>query len=196
MLSTFTFDAIGVRPLLVHNIRLANPLDQYAREMRVINARRNKTVEDLAALARLEFEGGLYINEAGPFIPSTWVEAALKRAATLTRQGTAVERAVLIGDDFPLAYDGPRDAAALWGAGFYDSRMVRINKSRVLRTRPMFARWSARLHGLVDLEMLDGSDLEAIAVRCGDYVGLGDYRPTFGRFNVENFAVSAIEQAA
>lgn len=123
----------GTSPLLVHNIRLANPLDPIAREMKTISAKRKKTDEDHELLARLEFEGGLYwTDDIGPYIPGVNVEKALVEGGRITKQGKQVERGLFVSDnEIPLLYSGPRDVKGLWAdQSFVSTMAVKVGQSR------------------------------------------------------------------
>jgi hypothetical protein len=56
----------GQSPLVMHNERLADPLDEFTRAIGAISKKRNKTEADHMEIGRLEFFGGLYAN---PMIP-------------------------------------------------------------------------------------------------------------------------------
>jgi hypothetical protein len=129
----------GTAPLLMHNVRLANPLDPIARAMKETSGKRKKTDEDLERLARLEFEGGLYVDSAGPYLPGANIEKCLVEGARVTRQGKQVERGLFVTDnEVPLLYDGPRTADGLWADESFRSMMaVKVGTSRVMRCRPM-----------------------------------------------------------
>ena len=78
------------------------------------------TDEGIEQLARLEFAGGLYHDaDMGPYLPSENITGALVAAAKATRQGKTVSRALLLLDDSPLAYEGPRDIDGLWAGCTY-----------------------------------------------------------------------------
>jgi hypothetical protein len=73
---------------------------------------------------------------------------------------------------------------------YLDVRPVVINRARVVRIRPTFAPgWELEF----EIEVLDDQiqpDLvQDILVFAGKTVGIGDYRPRFGRFNVTHFEV-------
>lgn len=175
----------GTSPLLVHNIRLANPLDPIAREMKTISAKRKKTDEDHELLARLEFEGGLYwTDDIGPYIPGVNVEKALVEGGRITKQGKQVERGLFVSDnEIPLLYSGPRDVKGLWAdQSFVSTMAVKVGQSRVMRTRPMFRQWMLEAVAELDSGLLSVEQLQAIADDAGSMVGLGDYRPRYGRF--------------
>lgn len=175
----------GTTPLIVHNIRLANPLDPIAKAMKAISGKRTKTEDDHLQLARLEFEGGLYLDpEVGPFIPGANVEKSIIEGARVTKQGKQVERGLFVIDNvIPIIYDGPRTVDALWADENYRSVMaVRIGQQRVMRTRPLFRSWALDVDAELDPGLLSAEQLEAIIVDAGSMVGIGDHRPRYGRF--------------
>ena len=47
---------------MMHNARLANPLDPLVQEIKKLTGKRKKTEDDLLQIARLEWEGGFYFN--------------------------------------------------------------------------------------------------------------------------------------
>jgi hypothetical protein len=177
----------GTAPLLMHNVRLANPLDPIARAMKETSGKRKKTDEDLERLARLEFEGGLYVDAVGPYLPGANIEKCLVEGARVTRQGKQVERGLFVTDnEVPLIYDGPRDADSLWADESYRSMMaVKVGTARVMRCRPIFRAWVLEASAEMDGAQLNLDTLQAIAADAGAMVGLGDYRPRYGRFMAE-----------
>lgn len=177
----------GTAPLLMHNVRLANPSDTIARSMKEISGKRKKTDEDYDRLARLEFEGGLYMDPVvGPFVPGKNVEKSIVEGGRITKNGKQVERGLFVTDnECPLIYSGPRDAQALWDAGFADAQVVKVGMARVVRTRPIFREWSVEAEAILDPGLLNLDTLRAIAADAGAMCGIGDYRPRYGRFTVE-----------
>lgn len=77
---------IGQTPFLMHNSRLANPLDVYTKEIAKRSGKRKKTEEDIEELARLEWEGGLYLNDGEIKIPMRVVNKTLERGATKQKE--------------------------------------------------------------------------------------------------------------
>ena len=67
-------------------------------------------------------------------------------------------------------------------------RMVKVQKQRVMRTRPIFRDRSATFSILLDETQLDPRQVVDILHLAGRYVGLGDWRPRFGRFEVTGTA--------
>lgn len=69
-----------------------------------------------------------------------------------------------------------------------DSRPVRIQKARILRRRPLLKEWSLEFEiSVLDEDLLPKEVLNSILITAGQSVGIGDYRPRFGRFIVEEF---------
>lgn len=174
-------------PLLMHNERLANPLDPAVKALKPLHAKRKKTEDDYEALSYLEFKGGIYHDEAmGPYIPAHWILGTVRDGAEMTKQGRDVVRAVMLQEtQVRLDYVGPRDIDGLWKKQFYDRRMVGNQKNRVLRTRPRFDKWSIEFGLMFDETVFDSPQMVGILQTAGRMVGLGDYRPVFGRFDVE-----------
>ena len=179
----------GTAPFLMHNIMMSDPLNPTVREMKKITSDKKfkNTDEGIEQLARLEFAGGLYHDaDMGPYLPSENITGALVAAAKATRQGKTVSRALLLLDDSPLAYEGPRDIDGLWAdVRFRDRRMVKVGTSKVARTRARFDKWRAEFDGDLDTELINLREFAEIAELAGRAEGVGDYRPRFGRFVAE-----------
>lgn len=180
----FTITLTGTAPLLMHNSRLANPLDPATKALKRVLSKRNKTDDDYEQIARLEFTGGLYLDpNVGPYIPAENIARCLVDAARLTKMGVKVTRGVFISTDVnPLAYDGPRDDQGLWDADFRHMASVKVKMARNMRCRPQFPQWRVQADGVLDPSVLELSDLASIADNAGSLIGLGDWRPRFGRF--------------
>jgi hypothetical protein len=74
---------------------------------------------------------------------------------------------------------------------FIDKRRVMIQRNGITRQRPaMNAGWEAtvELHVLLP-EYISSTMLNETIQSAGRLIGVGDFRPTFGRFNVTNFKV-------
>jgi hypothetical protein len=185
----FTVEIEGIAPLLMHSARLADPLDEATKALAKVTGKRKKTDDDHAEVSRLEFLGSLYVSqEFGPFIPGQNLEACLFKGATRTKLGTALKSALLIPQNVnPLIYVGPRDPGELWKSETFVHRAsVKVGTSRVIRTRPVFPTWQVVFEGELDTEVVDQGQFENIAETAGRLVGLGDWRPRFGRFKVNS----------
>lgn len=74
---------------------------------------------------------------------------------------------------------------------YLDKRRVVIQRNAVTRTRPaMREGWKASFILMVNLpEYLPPQRLNSILQQAGRIIGLADFRPSFGRFNVTKFEV-------
>lgn len=179
---------VGTAPLIMHNIRLANPLDEIAKEMKKISGKRSKTEDDYEALAKLEFFGGMYHDATlGPYLPGVNIERTVTEGARASKQGKKAESGFFVLDDrIPVAYKGSRDVAVLQkDPNFVSVMPVRVGQARIMRTRPIFREWALDCEAEIDLGMLSMEDLESWANTAGATKGLGDYRPRYGRFEAK-----------
>lgn len=192
--------ATGTRPLLVHNVRLASPLNPFAKELKRLNGKRVKTDEDRLEVARIEFTGSLYHDgaktptdvgpgEIGPYVPGPNVFRSLIGGGRLTKSGKKVERGVLVDElEIPLIYRGPRDVEGLWGDGeseFVDMRTVVVQRNKVDRCRPIFREWKFEVDLTLDPSAIDFDEFVDVARNAGALEGIGDYRLMYGRYSVE-----------
>lgn len=175
----------GETPLLMSSGESDREGDTYL-AYRTLSKARAKTLEQEARLRELEWYTRLYFDEQlGPYIPGKNIKELLRSAATKWKEGENVKRSLVLPDyRIPLLYDGPRDAAGLWTAGFKYTTMVAnagAGSGRVERCRPCFDKWSLECEIAFDPEELDPHRVEEIVKRSEKY-GLGDYRPEFGAF--------------
>lgn len=175
----------GTNPLLMHNDRLANPFDPIVREMKSI-AGTKKTDAVLLALARLEFEGGLYMDGNGPCVPTWNVKKCFMNAGALSKLKQHVKRGFAPLEPYAsLEYEGPRDVDAMWKSEqFADIRTVRVTTSRVNRCRPRFDEWALEFAADLADDVMNVDTFAGVAEKAGRLVGLGDYNERFGRFTV------------
>lgn len=195
----FTLKIQGRSALLQHNIQMADPSNQWAKQSKINSAikgpKRTEAVE--TEMTRIKFLGSLYLHETyGPYVPATWLKGALSGAGTARRLGKAMRTGILFDDEiFPLAYDGPRTYEGLYEKieNFSYFAMVNVGtgsaKKMVPCTRPMFRSWSIEASGLYDEEAINEDDFRWAVERAGQVVGIGDWRPekggTFGRFEAK-----------
>lgn len=182
------FTITGIGPLLQHSEALANPMNPVAKEMAAISKKRGKSDTDFEDLAKIEFKGGMYHDpEIGPYVQAIAVERCLFDSAKREKLGTTFKSYVQCSDDrLPIQYDGPRDIEGLWSAGFFDQRMVKIQMSKTLRTRPKFPiGWKLDIPIMFDEVAVDRAQIVRCMERAGEAIGLGDFRPRFGRFTVK-----------
>lgn len=182
------FEIKGIAPLMMHNGRLADPLDPVVKKIKAITDKKTKKTDaDIEKLRRLEWEGSLYFDaKEGPFIPADAIERMIYDGAKKSKKGPSVLQGLVVLDDrAKLIYKGPRTLDKLFkNDDFVDRRGVKVQRNRVFRTRPIFKAWSLKFQVLVATDVLNPSDVEKAVRDAGRLVGLGDYRPKFGRFEV------------
>ena len=74
---------------------------------------------------------------------------------------------------------------------YLDQRRVRVQQSAITRIRPAFhVGWKATVVlQVLTPEYIRPADLQRAITDAGRLVGVGDFRPSYGRFMVTNFAV-------
>jgi hypothetical protein len=199
-MKTLKFKMTGMAPLLMHNERLANPADPITRQMKAITSKLKKTDDDLIRLQELEWVGGLYATEHLEFkdgapvgggrvaIKGNMIEAMLAEAAKEKKNGKKTFKAGVFVDvdSIPLEYKGPQEIGKLFkDPAFRDIRGAKVQSSKVMRMRPKFNQWTLTGEVCYLPEVINESAIKEAFTRAGLLVGLGDFRPRYGRFNVE-----------
>lgn len=176
----------GLQPMLQHNGQLADPMNKWAKAIKAESSKRKKTDETHEELSRLEFMGSLYLDQKNePCVPGENIEAMLLSAAKKRKEGTLCKTGIMVTGDFPLQYSGPRNPDALWEAQKFTFRIAaRVNAAKVMRTRPIFRAWALDFTIHVDPDIVDQSIVEEWLDIAASQVGLSDWRPRFGRFEV------------
>jgi hypothetical protein len=189
----------GVVAVLVQNKRMADPLDSATQRLNELvrgKAAKDRTEEDIIAIAHAEFDGSIYWDPAlGPYAPTEWLEASLKKGAHMAKKnsGPTLQRALLFTDDkVALEYDGPRKMDELWKDENYRFTTLVRNPSsgaRVLRTRPMFREWSLTADAHLDTALVELPTLIKAGTMAGLYIGIGSWRPKYGRFTFNAYEI-------
>ncbi len=134
-----------------------------------------------------EAEQKLYRNTDGKiFVPSTWVEGTLRKASSLFKipgRGKATYKDLVLSSIIVE----PTEILIKPQKYEVDARTVVINRSRVMRYRPIFKEWTLNFKINVLEEQFSEDAVQQILVHAGGYKGIGDYRPKFGRFEVTQF---------
>lgn len=183
----------GTTPLMMHNDRLSNPEDEFARQIKEITEKgKNQTDSDKELLKKLEWFGGLYEGEdkkGDIVIPVRNIIKCLIEAATITKSGRKISGGLSPTHlTVPLMNGGgPLHKDNLWGnLAYIDTRPVKVGRGRIMRTRPVFAKWNL----YEDFEMLEDvlnfDALVRIVELAGLARGLGDARILgHGRFDAK-----------
>jgi hypothetical protein len=183
----------GSSVLMTHNERLADRLDEFTRAIAATSKKRNKTEADEEEIGRLEFYGGLYttpqisspadLNGQVICIPGWNILRCLQEGATRQKRGKDVLRGVYpLAEQALLQFEGPTDIVERWQQGHWLRKTVGVQRSRTVRTRPIFTDWSFELPIEVDANVFDLHTLRVAWHDAGVYSGLGEMRPIQGRF--------------
>jgi len=190
-LKTLTVRITGIRPLLMKNGLLADPQNETTRAIKEITNKGSKkmTVDDHRNKDRLQWEGSLYWDDKdGAIIPSDNIERCIQLGAQKARKGKDIKAAVLCAEPHSkLEYDGPRSREKLCDdPKFCLRKMVVQGMGRVPSVRPMFPTgWKLTFTLEYDPAIVDRETILRALQDAGALVGLGDWRPKFGRFTVE-----------
>jgi len=139
-----------------------------------------------------DVESYVYRTEKGELaIPGEYLRGAIVGAAKFQQDPRSPRKSAM--DLFkagvisltPLASLGVKDWDLL------DKRRVVIQRSAITRSRPcMREGWKAKFILQIQLpEYIDQALLNSTIQAAGKLIGLGDFRPSFGRFNVIEFSV-------
>lgn len=180
---TLRFRLTGDAPLILHSGQTVDPLNRYAKALKAISGKRKKTDSDLEEMAKIEFLAGLYMNEQGPILPAVVIDACIIDAAKKSREGVLAKSGFFTVGAAALEYDGPRAGLELWAdERFRLSVPVRIQSSRVIRTRPIFPEWAATVTAQYEDSVVNAARVVEWFRTAGVLCGLCDWRPRFGRF--------------
>lgn len=189
MYRKFQARIVGMAPMLQHNVQLSDPLNHWSKLISKVAKKRTKTDEDHETLSRLEWRGSIYERDGQIVLPGVNIKAAIRDAGKTRKKGKDVKRSVLITDDFALAFDG--DNASIDEMNEDPSMRVRLSMkvgtSRVMRTFPRLSNWSVDFDGIYHPKLMDAEELADLLDLAGAIDGLGDLRPTYGRFQVTSF---------
>lgn len=181
---------VGIAPLLMHNGRLSDALDPATKALKVASKSTGKSTDaGQESISMAEFIGGLYVDDKGLYLPGVAFERALRDGSLGVQKGMKkkFDAGVQVLDDarlvIPTKFKSPED---LFHTGLHTFRVsARVMSARIMRTRPKFDAWSAVFRVDFNESLIDKDLLLAAAEYAGNAVGLGDWRPRFGRFTVE-----------
>lgn len=106
-------------------------------------------------------------------------------AARKQKRGKDAAAALFVTANFPLEYEGPRNPEELWKVKeFRFASLVRVQQARIVRTRPIFKEWGATVYFELNTDLVNQADAELWMQIAGYEVGLMDWRPKFGKFEI------------
>lgn len=194
---------IGRSPLIMHNDQLADPLNEYTKQIAAFTGKKkNQTSDDRAQVAKLEWFGGIYLDSVTKqvVVPARNIIKCLRDGAAVTRQGKTVARALSpTALSFPLVYpDSNLPLGQLCERPEYSFRtLVKVGLSRISRVRPQFPQWQLISQFALLEDIMDLSTVDHIVSNSGLTTGIGDARILgYGRFSSSVTEVSLVKRAA
>lgn len=175
----------GITTLIMHSCQCVNPLHPISKELKKYTSKRNKTDEDLITISNLEWEAGAYWKDGlGLYIPAENVEATIRNGAKMNKKGKDVERYTNVTDLYiPFDYgENLTKEELIQNFEYRDTRIMTVQRSRVLRTRPRFDKWSITFNLMYDEGKINVETIINAMEVAGQYVGLCDSRPKYGKF--------------
>lgn len=140
-----------------------------------------------------DIESYVYRNEAGVLcIPGEYLRMAIIGAAKFRQDPRSPRKSAM--DLYKAGVVALTNLATLgtknWD--YEDKRRVVVQRNGINRTRPaMRVGWKAEFDLQVNLpEYVPPQSLNEVIQQAGRLIGIGDFRPTFGRFNVTGFSVN------
>lgn len=152
-----------------------------------------KAAKGSAAKKSDDIESYVYRNDAGEIcLPGEYLRQSIIMAAKFRQDPRSPRKSAM--DLFKAAVISLTDLASLgtneWD--FEDRRRVTVQRNGITRIRPaMREGWKATVQLMVNIpEYVSPTLLRSVLDDAGRLVGVGDFRPTYGRFTVSNWEVS------
>lgn len=201
-----TFRISGVTPILMHCGQTADPLNNFARSMKRLSGKRNKTDEDHEEMSRLEWWAGLYLNEAPEIagsssvklapdsalvLPAHLLDSCIREGARKGKMGKQASAGCIVDGDGCFQTDTDDIMAMSVSPRYTHRAAVKVGTSKVMRTRPIFHDWQCTFSVSVDTSVIEVEQILMALDAAGKLVGVGDWRPgaprggSFGRFQAE-----------
>jgi hypothetical protein len=186
-IESVSFKVTGSSPLIMHNGLLSDPLYGPSEAIKAVPVGTKATKADMRRKSELELLGSLYIGRDGQagkvILPAANLMAVLIEGARREKLGKAFAAGTFVEADAVLEYDGP-PAKALFKEDRFVLRIpVKQGTSRIIRTRPIFSQWGVSFAVEFDPLQVDRKAIVAALKVAGERIGLGDWRPRYGRFS-------------
>lgn len=177
----------GVAPLLFHRWS-CDAVAEKAKAAKGSKAKKSDNVESY-----------VYRDDAGELcLPGEYLRQSVLMAAKFRQDPRSPRKSAF--DLYKAGVVALTELASLGAKDwdYLDRRRVVVQRNAVTRERPaMRAGWSATVQLQVLIpEYIDEHALSDVLTNAGRLVGVGDFRPTFGRYRIDSFARIALSEAA
>jgi hypothetical protein len=153
---------------------------------------KSKAAKNSASKKQDNIESYVWRNDANELcVPGEYVRQSIIHAAKYRQDPRSPRKSAM--DLFKAGVVSITQLATLgttdWD--YLDTRRVTIQRNGVNRTRPaMKTGWKASFEfQVLTPEYIDQNALYDVIAMAGRLVGVGDFRPTYGRFNIVSFQV-------
>lgn len=155
-------------------------------------AEKAKAAKNSAAKKSDNVESYVYRNDSGELcIPGEYLRQSIIHAAKFKQDPRSPRKSAM--DLFKAGVLCSTNLAPLGKSDwdYLDTRRVLVQRAGVSRTRPaMRAGWKAEfVLEILTPEYIDPTLLQDVTNTAGRLVGVGDFRPTYGRFFIDRFEV-------
>jgi hypothetical protein len=136
-----------------------------------------------------EAEKSMYFdNEIGCYIPSKQLRAGLVKGAVNFKVKGRMGKTYKDMVNATIEIEPDKIPLGKKTFDYNHQEFVKIQRSQILRSRPAFKKgWEAEFSLLVMDDQMQKDILKEIVVYAGKFVGIGDWRPHFGRFELIEF---------
>ena len=153
-------------------------------------AEKSKAAKNSAAKKSDNIESYVYRNDAGEIcLPGEYLQQAIIHSAKFKQDPRSPRKSAM--DLYKAGVVCLTTLASLGSKewDYLDTRRVMVQRAGVNRVRPaMHAGWKATFDFQVLVpEYIDRNSLREVVEQAGRLIGLGDFRPTYGRFGIVRF---------
>jgi hypothetical protein len=192
-IQTLAVKFTGIDSLLQNNPQMSDPLNKYSKEMKTLSGKRKKTDDDILGMRQIELRAKIYWDDkVGIYVPSTWVTASIQgmswakakiKKADIRASVFAKEPKIKLHYDDMALVKTPIDIVN--NDVFHHVASLPQGQVRVVKATPIFNNWWFECELDFDDTIINARELQDL-IRIGAIQGgFGDFRPTFGRANVE-----------
>lgn len=136
-----------------------------------------------------EWETAVYVDpEVGCFIPSKQLRASLVKGATNFKIKGRMGKTFKDMINATIEVEPDKISLEKQQPDYVHEEWVRVQRNQILRRRPAFKKgWEAEFILLILDDQMPIDKMREILEYAGRFVGIGDWRPHFGRFEVIEF---------
>ncbi len=187
------FKLVGLDLLLQNNPQMSDPLNSYTKMMKIETAKRKKTDDDIYRMREIELEAKQYFDEdIGIYIPSSWIIASIGGVswAQAKIKKADIRASVFMDEEkFKLYYEDMENVQTkldvVKNPVFHRIASLKQGQVRVVKATPQFKNWSTTIELTFNPEIIPKKELQRLIEYAAQFGGYGDFRPTYGRANVE-----------